>query len=563
MSDTFENISLPWPDWKIVNYLGGGAYGKVYEIERSISGIDEKAAVKIISRPKDANEVEDYYIDGYDKNSVIASYEEEIKNYISEYKLMKELQGQSNIVSCDDFTIVPHEDGIGGDIFIRMELLTSLQQSMKNKSLTISEIVKLGKDISRALVLCEKRNIVHRDIKPQNIMISRFGDYKLGDFGNSKVMNHATYATTTGTSGFQAPEVVQMKKYGHTADIYSLGITLYWLLNNRKMPFIEANSQPTPMAVNEALQRRYNGEKLPAPKKGSVKLKKIVLKACEYRPEDRYASAQEMYDELDTLESRTTTRAGSKQKKEASVANKISGTVNDNCEENETNGSSALKSAEKPENMFTHDVQENSFGNSWESTGTIGSPGVKTNQDNANIKSASETIGVLNRKKEKKKNTKTEKHNDKKENVDSISYQSNLSSQQRDEVLSKIDVLKERSTLSYVIGKYWFGVAFGIAFGCFASFLHALAFPGSIMLFSVISRLREKPGLSFKETFVRDKFEGWRKISEYRVPDLYNLIKTDDEFAKRLYYEKCSNRFLLDSMRNRNPRVVKEIESNK
>lgn len=302
-TETFVNIRLPWPDWKIVKYLGGGAYGKVYEIERNISGIEEKAAIKIISRPKDVNEIEDYYIGGYDKKSIIESYEEEIKNYTAEYKLMKELQGQSNIVSCDDFTIVPHEDGIGGDIFIRMELLTSLQQSLKNSSLPEDEIIKLGKDISRALILCEKRNIVHRDIKPQNILISNFGDYKLGDFGNSKVMNHTTYATTTGTSGFQAPEVVQMKKYGQTADIYSLGITLYWLLNNRKMPFIEASSLPTPIAASEALQKRYNGEKLPAPKNGSAELKNIVLKACEFRPEDRYASAKEMYDALDMLKS--------------------------------------------------------------------------------------------------------------------------------------------------------------------------------------------------------------------------------------------------------------------
>ena len=65
---------------------------------------------------------------------------------------MKELQGESNIVSCDDFTMVPHEDGIGGDIFIRMELLTSLQQILRERSLSEQEIIKLGKDISHALV---------------------------------------------------------------------------------------------------------------------------------------------------------------------------------------------------------------------------------------------------------------------------------------------------------------------------------------------------------------------------------------------------------------------------
>ena len=300
--ENFENIRLPWRDWKIVKDLGGGAYGRVYEIERTISGIQEKAALKIVSRPKNKDEMESYYNEGYSKADLIASYESEIQNYVQEYKLMKELQGESNIVSCDDFTMVPHEDGIGGDIFIRMELLTSLQQILRERSLSEQEIIKLGKDISHALVLCESKNIIHRDIKPANIMVSQFGNYKLGDFGVSKIMDHATFATSMGTPEYQAPEVVHMERYGQAADIYSLGITLYWLLNNRRMPFIDANQQITLVVKNEAMDRRYRGEKLPAPKNGSTKLKKIVLKACEYHPENRYASAQEMYDALDTLE---------------------------------------------------------------------------------------------------------------------------------------------------------------------------------------------------------------------------------------------------------------------
>ena len=300
--ENFENIRLPWRDWKIVKDLGGGAYGRVYEIERTISGIQEKAALKIVSRPKNEEEIESYYNEGYSKADLIASYESEIQNYVQEYKLMKELQGESNIVSCDDFTMVPHEDGIGGDIFIRMELLTSLQQILRERSLSEQEIIKFGKDISHALVLCESKNIIHRDIKPANIMVSQFGNYKLGDFGVSKIMDHATFATAMGTPEYQAPEVVHMERYGQAADIYSLGITLYWLLNNRRMPFIDANQQITLVVKNEAMDRRYRGEKLPAPKNGSAKLKKIVLKACEYQPENRYASAQEMYDALDALE---------------------------------------------------------------------------------------------------------------------------------------------------------------------------------------------------------------------------------------------------------------------
>ena len=299
--ENVEQIRLPWPDWKIVKYLGGGAYGKVYEIERNNSGIQEKAAVKIVSRPKEESELEVDYQNGYDRESIAVKYTEILQEYKNEYKLMKELQGQSNIVSCDDFAIEENPDGIGGKIYIRMELLTPLQKVTKERLLSEKEVIKLGKDICKALILCESRNIIHRDIKPDNIMISQFGDYKLGDFGVSKVMSHTTGATMTGTEGYMAPEVLHIEKYGKEVDIYSLGIVMYWLLNNRRMPFIGADEKVTLVNANQAAIRRYQGEKIPAPKNGSDELKKIVLKACEYKPKDRYLTAQEMYDALEEI----------------------------------------------------------------------------------------------------------------------------------------------------------------------------------------------------------------------------------------------------------------------
>ena len=366
--ENVENIRLPWPDWKIVKYLGGGAYGKVYEIERNVSGVQEKAALKIVSRPKDDNEIDDYYANGYDQESIIASYKNEIRDYVQEYRLMKELQGQSNIVSCDDFTVVPHDNGIGGDIFIRMELLTSLQQILKDRMLSIEEIIKLGKDISRALILCESKNIIHRDIKPVNIMVSQFGDFKLGDFGVSKIMDHETHATVMGTPEYEAPEIMHMEKYGQAVDIYSLGITLYWLLNNRRMPFIGPDEQITPARRSEAMEKRYAGkEKLPKPKNGSKRLKEIVLKACEYNPANRYASAQEMYDELDALKTGNT-QTGKTPKKNKAVKP-------ENHTETEKNGleeSGTIRKAVADDNW---NESRETQGNSWcDETETIGKP---------------------------------------------------------------------------------------------------------------------------------------------------------------------------------------------
>ena len=303
------NVRLPWPGWTVIKYLGEGGYGRVYEIERDLSGIKEQAALKVVSRPADDAEIEACYESGYDQASMKASYQEELQRYVKEYQLMKELQGQTNIVSCDDFAVVPRKDGIGGQIFIRMELLTPLKKATKQSMLSEKEVIRLGKDICKALMLCEARHIIHRDIKPENILVSKFGDYKLGDFGVARVQDHTTNATKMGTHGYAAPEVEHGQKYGKEADIYSLGITLYWLLNNRRMPFLNADEPVTMMKCQEALRRRYEGEKLPAPKNGSQKLKQVVLKACAYRPVDRYRSAQELYDALAELSGEQTDTA--------------------------------------------------------------------------------------------------------------------------------------------------------------------------------------------------------------------------------------------------------------
>ena len=299
------NIQLPWPGWRAVKYLGNGQFGQVYEIERTQAGITEHAAVKIVTRPKDESELEARYENGFDEESVAASYAEELQQYASEYRLMLEMKGQSNIISCDDFTLIENPNGIGGKIYIRMELLTPLKKMQKEIFTKEETVIRLGMDICRALMLCEEKHIIHRDIKPENIMVSQFGDFKLCDFGVSRFLDHTTNASQSGTPAYWAPEIAHMEKYGKSVDLYSLGIMMYWMLNNRKMPFIDADEVMTPQKMNEALRRRYSGERLPMPAKGSHRLKQIVLKACAYRPSDRYTSANEMYADLEALQSGT------------------------------------------------------------------------------------------------------------------------------------------------------------------------------------------------------------------------------------------------------------------
>lgn len=287
-----------WPDWHIVQLIGRGGFGSVYEIERDVLGTIEKAALKIITIPKSENDIEDLISDGYDRESLANRFENYLKDIVQEYLLMVEMKGYSNIVNCYDLKYTAHEDGIGWDIAIRMELLTPLTKGL-GQTISEQEAIKLGVDICNALVLCKKRNIIHRDIKPQNIFISSHGQYKLGDFGIAKVSERVTVGTKTGTYKYMAPEVYNNQPYGISSDIYSLGMVLYWMMNEKRGPFLPLPPKvPTAYMEDEAQRKRFGGDSVPEPINGSPEFKRIILKACEYDVNRRYGDPQELLNDL-------------------------------------------------------------------------------------------------------------------------------------------------------------------------------------------------------------------------------------------------------------------------
>jgi len=291
-----------WPGWETVRLIGRGSFGTVYEIERKLFDEVEKSALKVISIPQNESDIEEMYNDGYDSESITSTFNSHLKNIVAEYSLMKKMSGCHNIVTCDDVRYVQHDDGIGWDIYIKMELLTPLVKALP-EGFFEELVVNLAKDLCNALVYCKKYDIVHRDIKPQNIFVSENGEYKLGDFGIAKTVEKTMGGTKIGTYKYMAPEVYNNQPYGSAADIYSLGLVMYWLLNERRMPFM-----PLPPAKlksgaeEEARNRRLSGETLPAPKNGSKALKEIVLKACAYDVNSRYTSAAEMLADLEKID---------------------------------------------------------------------------------------------------------------------------------------------------------------------------------------------------------------------------------------------------------------------
>ena len=302
-------------EWTIKRCIGSGSYGRVFEIERRDAlGTVNTSALKIISLPQSEDDlrstIETNNLTGDSVSSYYRSCADAITN---EIKLMSELKAQSNIVSYEDHKIVPHKDGIGWDILIRMELLTPLNVHLQRTvQMPRGEVVRMGIHLCRALELCQRHNIIHRDVKSENIFISADGNYKLGDFGVARTVLASSGALTqVGSPSYMAPEMFQAgKTYNASVDTYALGLVLYRCLNEGRLPFYPPYPQPlTALAKERAHDRRLAGEPLPDPVNASGPLADILRKACAPVPADRFASPTEMRLALEKLlnapESRT------------------------------------------------------------------------------------------------------------------------------------------------------------------------------------------------------------------------------------------------------------------
>ena len=297
MAQQFPDVRFP--GWEVVRKIGEGSFGGVYEIHRTLpDGRVEKAALKKLTVPKDNSEIRELYSQSFSKENITAHYKDQMRELVNEYTLTQELNGCRNVVACHDVQCVQHTDGIGWDIYIRMELLKPLKHVLSADYQEMA-VLKLGLSLCNALLACQEHHIVHRDIKPENILVSDRGEFKLGDFGIAKVSEKTATGTMTGTMGYMAPEVANRWHYGAQADIYSLGMVLYWMMNRRTLPFLPfPPTIPTAAQRQEAANRRFAGEDFPPPANGSRELKAIAMKACAFSTEERYQTVRELRRDL-------------------------------------------------------------------------------------------------------------------------------------------------------------------------------------------------------------------------------------------------------------------------
>ncbi|MBO4913076.1 MAG: Stk1 family PASTA domain-containing Ser/Thr kinase, partial [Butyrivibrio sp.] len=218
----------------------------------------------------------------------------ENENFVAKFRVEAQSTAglmHPNIVNVYD---VGDEDGINYIVMELVDGITLKKYIEKKVRLSVKEAVSIAIQVAMGLEAAHNNNIIHRDIKPQNIMISKDGKVKVTDFGIAKAATSNTITSNVmGSVHYTSPEQARGGYSDAKSDIYSLGITLFEMLTGR-VPF---NGDTT-----VAIAIKHIQEDLPTPADFNedipISVEKIVLKCCQKSPDRRYQNAAELIQDL-------------------------------------------------------------------------------------------------------------------------------------------------------------------------------------------------------------------------------------------------------------------------
>lgn len=222
--------------------------------------------------------------------------------YVEDEKFLKKFETEAqavarlshpNIVNIYDVGI---EDGINYIVMELAEGITLKEYIRKKGYLSPQETVEISTQIASAISHAHKNHIIHRDIKPQNILVSDTGIIKVTDFGIAKATSSNTVtstATAMGSVHYISPEQAKGRFCDEKSDIYSLGITMYEMVTGH-VPFDHENG------VTIALMHLQNEITPPSQIRDGIpdSLEKIILKCTMKKPEERYQTADDLIADL-------------------------------------------------------------------------------------------------------------------------------------------------------------------------------------------------------------------------------------------------------------------------
>ncbi len=191
-----------------------------------------------------------------------------------------------------------------GTVYIAMEFLDGhpLDEILREKSLSLKEIVNIGIQVANSLDYAHGQRIVHRDIKPSNIMLTSDGSVKITDFGIARIEDPAAAQLTQageilGTPTYMSPEQVRGQAVDGRSDLYSLGVILYETSTGRR-PFTGKNIAAIFSAITSEAPKDPMASEPFISRGGSKALSELILKCLSKLPEERFQSGKAMAEAL-------------------------------------------------------------------------------------------------------------------------------------------------------------------------------------------------------------------------------------------------------------------------
>jgi eukaryotic-like serine/threonine-protein kinase len=256
--------------YKILEKLGEGGMGVVYKAQDL--KLDRPVALKFLPQHMTSDAVEN-------------------ERFVHEAKA-------ASALNHPNITTIHEIDEIDGRMFIAMEYCEgrTLRQIVESETLSIKKVFEIAIQVCEGLALAHEKEIVHRDIKSDNIMVTPRNQVKIMDFGLAKLKGTSKLTragSTLGTAAYMSPEQAQGEDVDQRSDIFSFGIVLYELLT-RQLPFRgEHLSAVTYSIINEEPQplARFNNQVSP-------RLEEIVLKSLAKDPDERYQHVDDLLADL-------------------------------------------------------------------------------------------------------------------------------------------------------------------------------------------------------------------------------------------------------------------------
>ena len=269
-----------WDEWTMDKFLYEGNLSNVYQVKNK----DNIGVIKVISVPKIQTEV------GKGQNletrEQMNSYFREVVSVLeNEVSKLTILEGIPNVLTYKKYQVFERRTEIGFDFILLMDKEQSLLEYVASKKITNKEIVRIVREVGETLQKAHSEDVIHKDIKVENIFVGNNGQSILGDFALArKIESFQSRSYRKMDSIYMAPEVMSEYDYNVATDIFALGMVLYLLLNDGQIP--------------QFCNRRTFKTEIPKPLRAKEKLANIVLKAISYRARERYVSAKEFCDAL-------------------------------------------------------------------------------------------------------------------------------------------------------------------------------------------------------------------------------------------------------------------------